>query len=618
MATRRPTWVAPVERFCRALNRAVFGTRTHPPDDPVQVDAMRQMESTLNGLLQTKSPVTLELRGRTVLWSSEPVFEDQDIEGGLVTALSTQGIEQLSFHTGITLGELQMVVGVLAAALSRRTTGDVTTRLWCLDATHFSYVVSDPFDPIAPTNRPLSPELDQYRQLVLHVADVAAVVEPPAEALAAWAAPPPLPWIEALDDELSERRAELSEQDALRPLMARASLLLLGALGAEAEPTVDTPAWRLLSDLLKAVVCNGRFAEAQALLDRMNNYAQRATSPNVRRMVDGVLLWLGSDEMVGSVLNILDRTGDAAIIRSAVGYLQRLGPGVDATVWRLAGRVRNDIARHHLADVLVEAAERDPRGAISQLEQQQSPMVADIVARAEARRTRGADLLWWYGLEHRDPLVRAPATKLLRRRDGEVTEAVLVTQLDDPDPQVRLAALDAIGRRPRQDLLNRIQGYFKPERLEQASEVELSMAMTAFARILGARAVPQLAHFLNEGHRLRLGAKTLEVQMRAAQLLGAIPDGTAVKALQFGARSRTAKIKQACQRALEGAYAQALMTDPVAQHDLSPRPDLLASPVRATTTPGRSASAVNRRLARGIVGLPAEDRNIVERGSGGG
>ena len=615
-AHRRTTWGQAIERFWRTFTRAVVGARMYAADSSVQADYLFQAHTSVDELLRQQSPLGLTLLGPTLFWGTEPVFQDDDAEGGLIASLAREGLEQLSFSLGVQRSEVQQLAEVFSQ-VTRASDGEVLTRLWSLDTPHIRYILNDRFDPISPTSRGLTAEDDQYRQLVLHVADAAMLEEPDAEALAAWAPPPPLAWAEALGDDLSQRRAELDEHDQAGPLMARSSLLLLGALGAEAEPTSETPAWRLLTELLRAVVCHGHFVDAQSLLDRMDDYGDRAASPNVRRMVEGVRGWLGSSDMIRPVLRIVEQTTENDQLQAAAGYLSRVGARADVSLWKLAGHIRSDVARHHIADILVQATERDPKGALSHLAEQSQPMVIDLVARAEQRRSAGADLLWWYGLEHRDPTVRAPATKLLRRRDGPIAEDVLLERLEDHDLTVRMAALDAIGSRPRQKLLDRVQSYFKLESLEQTSEVELGLAMVAFARILGPRAVPQLAHVLGEGHRLRLGTKAVEMQIKAAQVLGAIADPSAVKALQLGVQSRNPRIKSAAQKALEGYFAQGLRTDPLSQLDLSPRPTSMMPPRGLSAEPGRTGAPIRsdpspRRLARGIMGLPSDGGSRID------
>ena len=605
-ALRRTAWAKAVGRFYKAFTRAVVGAQRYPADSPVLAEYISQARTLLEELLRQQSPLTLTLRG-TALWSgAEAICDESEDEARLLTTLSREGLDQLTFLSGMTAAELHSLISVLAGLTGRERPGDISTRLWRLDAAHFQYTVNDAFDPMAPTGTALTAEHDQYRQLVFHVTDAMTLGEPPAEALAGWAPPVPLPWVDVLDSELSERRSELDRQDELGPLMARASILLLGALGAESEPSAETPAWRLLTELLRAVVGHGHFTDAIALIDRMDEYGRRASSANIRRMVDGVRGWLGTDDMVRVVLNTMEQTSDPAKLKAAVDYLQRVGAHADGSLWRLASGLRTDLGRSHVAELLVGAAERDTGATFKNLAELNQLMVIDVAARAEHRRTAVADLLWWYALEHRDGAVRAAATKLLRRRDGQVAEAALLAKLDDPDVQVRIAALDAIGRRPRQGLLNRVQSYFKLDNLERINDAELGMAMVAFARILGNRSAPQLAHILTEGHRLRLGTKSVDVQVKAAQVLGAIADPAAEKALQSGIHARNVRIKQACQRALEGEFAQSIKAEIPPDIDLSPKPPIRSSAPVETSTGRREKEVGGRRLARGIVGLPAK------------
>ena len=544
----------------------------YPAESPVQTDYLYQTKAALDELLRQRTPLTVTVRRASLWWEAEVVHEDEDPEGGLLIGLAREGIEDLSFFNGITVDELRRLAEVFSSVTSTHATGEAAVRLWCLDVTHFRYRTSDPFDPVAPTSRGLNAEFDRYRQLILHITELAGASEPVADALAGWSPPPPLPWAEALEADLFDRHRHLAAQDDLGPLMARASVLLLGALGAEAEPKADTPAWRLLTELLRAVVGHGHFADAQSLLDRMEDYGERSGSPNVQRMLTGVRGWLGSEEVMRPVMTIMEQTTEPAKLADAMGYLSRLGPSIDPALWALASLLRSDVARHHVAELLVSSAERDPDSAIAHLPRQSSGLMTDLVVRAEQRRSPNADLLWWFGLEHHDPMVRAPATKLLRHRDGPTAAGVLLERLQDSDVQVRIAAIDAVGGRQRQALLNAIQTYFKLEKMQQASETELGIAMLAFARVLGPRAVPQLAHVLSEGHRLRLGPKTVPVQVKAAQVLGAIPDQSAVKALQNGLQTRTPKIKATCQRALEGYFGQTLQLDPVRRDRPKPAP----------------------------------------------
>ncbi|MEO1334251.1 MAG: hypothetical protein AAFV29_01350 [Myxococcota bacterium] len=594
-------WIKAVQRFWRGLMRTVVAVRRDPNERSVHGQYVVQVHAVLAELLRHQAPLTLSLRRSKLYCGTEVIYADADEERGVLSLLYNQGLEQIFVRPNVSVDEVRNVVDILST-VSVVSAGDVAVRLWTANMPNVRIFIVDPFDPVAPMSRAVLAEHDQYRQLANYVADVSVVEEPKADALAAWAPPAPLPWIAALDAELNERRRELDTHDQMSLLMSRASILLLRALGAEAEPSAETPAWRLLTDLLRAVVARGQFAQAQYLLDRMDDYARRSASANVRTMVEGVRQWLGGQDMVRMVMTAVEQSHDPDELQDAAGYLVRLEGAADASLWAMTGQLRSELARQHLADVLVSAAERDPQDALRHLRDLHHGLIVDMVRRAEARRTPTADRVWWFGLGHREAAVRAPATKLLLRRDGPVTESLLLERLDDHDAEVRIAALEAIGARPRQSILNRVQSYFKPERLEKVGEKELGAAMVAFAQILGARAVPQLGQILVDASRMGLGQRAVAVQVAAAQVLGAVPDSSAVKALQQGLSGRNPKVRSTCQRALEGFYGQSLKADPVPDFDLCPRPaGLTPAP---EISPPRSHENEGRQLARGIVGLP--------------
>ncbi len=605
--TRRSAWGRALEHFWQAVDRAATALHAYPANNPVHREYFGQVQTLLEELLVRQSPLMLSVVGPTLRWSSESVFEDVDPENGLLANLSRQGIEHVCFARGLGEDDLARIIRVLAGLGSNDGHLDLAAQLVGIDARYFQCALTDPFDPVSPVPRALTAEQDQYRQFILHTSDAAVVAEPPAEALAGWAPPAPLPWVEALDVEMSERRQELQQQDARGPLTARAMVLLMRALGAEAEPSAETPAWRLLTELIRAIIVGGHLQDAQALLDRMDDYARRSGSAPVQRIAEGVRGWLSSEDMVRTVLVQVEQMADPTALRAAVvGYLNRLGPAAEPALWSMARSLRTEMARRHVAEVLVQFLERAPQSVFHRLSEQSPSMVIDLVTQAEARRTTVGDHVWWFGLEHRDGAVRTPATKLLRRRDGPVTEAVLLDKLDDQDPQVRMAALDAIGVRRRQLLLDRVQRYFNFEDVDRYADAEIGMAMIALARIAGARAVPQLSQILLEGHRFGLGAKTVEVQVRAAQVLGAVPDGSAVKALQQGAQSRQPRLRSTSQRALEGQFAHGLAVEPAPDIDLHPRPAGLTRLGSTSTPAGRAPTTESRQVARGIVGLPNE------------
>ncbi|MEM7675548.1 MAG: hypothetical protein AAF449_06050, partial [Myxococcota bacterium] len=577
-------WIESVKRFWRGLIRTVVAVRRNPSERTLHQAYVQQVHAVLQQLLS--QPLVLSLRRAKLYCEEEVIYADSDSDRGVLSLLYSQGLEQIFVRPGVVINEVRTVVDILST-ISVVSAGDVAVRLWTANLPHIRIFIVDPFDPVAPLGRAVLAEHDPYRQLANYVADVAVVDEPRADALAGWAPAAPLPWIEALDADLAERRRELDAHDQMPLLTSRASILLLRALGAEAEPSSDTPAWRLLTDLLRAVVVRGQFAQAQYLLDRMDEYARRSASANVRRMVDGVRKWLGGQDMVRVVMTAIEHTHDTDLIQDATDYLSRLEGQADANLWTMVGQLRSEPARQHLADILVSAAEREPQNALEHLGRLHHGIVLEMIQRAEARRSPASDRVWWFGLEHREAAVRAPATKLLSRRDGSVTEGLLLERLDDHDVEVRTAALDAIGGRPRQPLLDRVVRYLEHDCLERIDEKELGAAMIAYARILGARAVPRLGQLLVEAPQMGLGTQATAVQIAAAQVLGAVPHPSAVKALQQGLQGQNAKVKSVCQRALEGHYGQGLKAEPTPEIDLAPRP--------AGLTPAPQIAKTHRR-----------------------
>jgi HEAT repeat protein len=294
-------------------------------------------------------------------------------------------------------------------------------------------------------------------------------------------------------------------------------------LGASEDPQAH--AW-----LLKALVDPSRGCR-EAAIDALVRTVGRADGPEAERLADAVRDALAGNDAV--VSDVLERVGEVTLARRLV-LVQFLGL----------------LARPEIVGPLLEAG----------LDEALSEVVLGSLERLGAVAEERVDTLF----ESLPRDARRLAAELLGRTRGPAGERRLRRALADPDPELKVAAARALGRRGSAeaagDLVRELDGVSAgdPELAEEAVEA-LTGALVDVARAADDPAASVRILELLAG---RLPAATEAFRVAAARVMGAIGGREDAARIGFLLSDPSERVRRAAAEAL-GRVAQGAPPEPL-------------------------------------------------------
>ncbi|GAA1535135.1 hypothetical protein GCM10009827_061700 [Dactylosporangium maewongense] len=322
---------------------------------------------------------------------------------------------------------------------------------------------------------------------------------------------------------------------------------------------------------------------------------------------------------VASTLEALSASGDTALVSPLHEALDRFLDDGNFYGRDLIARILAGIQGPAALPALLRASARD-------LHDDQDSLSAEIIVlleadRATARRTvvefATSDTpelrhtgLWALGFVAEaqdiellaaaatavDAAVRSTAIGSIPDPDGDDRAyRVILSALDDPDQQVRAAAVSRLGFTDRTDAVAPLAA-----RVDDPAPQVRSMVAYALGRLCGADTIPALLHLLHDPDQ--------HVRERAVEALGSVGGSAAVDTLLGLAAAEDPQLRAQAAAALAKAVDSDLR---VSQHLVALAQDSEAA-VRAATISGLSGSGVNAsRWASLVAGLAADPDPVV-------
>ena len=518
-----------------ALSRTARSFVLYDASNAVVRQLLAEYQAKMRDALDRHGEIAIELRPFDMLVGGEVVYHDADREKSLAFRLFRDGVRRLVFATRVTWDELLTLLEILAVRYTgvRQQEEDTVTLLRKAELHGIAIEAVEGFTPAEETPEP---ELEA-------TAASARRYQPPAgwdTPLQKLPPPGPLAYREVSEDALADVRAlgEDEGQDGVAELALSVARDLLAEAVRSGWPTPNRDLAAFFAELRDGLLADGQLASLRRLVDLLGE----AGGGELR---DGMLRGLGDARTLDLVLSSVP--DDAAELPpDLVPFLPLLGIG--AALDQLApGATEVGEGRRRLLTKLVLARlPREADAVLARLPVLDIRLARDlartIVARAPERSNEVARQL----LAQRDEALRLEGLAALEGAPGEVPLRPLCDLLHDASEAVRVRAVEVLGRRGDESVLDLLRGAIEdghdvaPREAEALGRALAEIAPIAAARVFAGWVAPK-ARFLRG-----LSAPQRAQQWAAVAGIGSLPGAEHDAALNALAEQSEGELRRHC------------------------------------------------------------------------
>src|SRR6266496_1644182 len=414
-----------------ALSRTARSFVLYDASNAVVRQLLAEYQAKMRDALDRHGEIAIELRPFDMLVGGEVVYHDADREKSLAFRLFRDGVRRLVFATRVTWDELLTLLEILAVRYTgvRQQEEDTVTLLRKAELHGIAIEAVEGFTPAEETPEP---ELEA-------TAASARRYQPPAgwdTPLQKLPPPGPLAYREVSEDALADVRAlgEDEGQDGVAELALSVARDLLAEAVRSGWPTPNKDLAAFFAELRDGLLADGQLASLRRLVDLLGE----AGGGELR---DGMLRGLG-DARTPDLVPFLPLLGIGAA-------LDQLAPGATEV-----GEGR----RRLLTKLVLARLPREADAVLARLPVLDIRLARDlartIVARAPERSNEVARQL----LAQRDEALRLEGLAALEGAPGEVPLRPLCDLLHDASEAVRVRAVEVLGRRGDESVLDLLRG----------------------------------------------------------------------------------------------------------------------------------------------------------------
>ena len=554
-----PTSTTDISRVQAVLE--LFETRLRTmsafsPGHAIHEQEEEKLKEGFAGLWKQLSGLPLSVTKEGLRWEADNVLPIDEENEGFAWALSEAGIRFLAFFPGVEAAEIMTFLAAIhrSRSLTEEDVDDLLTLLWTADFQYIRYKAPDAIErseaaaerepPRVPSGAPKADEV--RRRVEAEVGDVGREA--------------PTPTIVDLETfestlyfldktEIGYLRMEV-EREYAQDLGRNVLSLLLDTFELQTDTEVRSEIIAILTDMLPQLLIGGDFRSVSYLLSEGRVVLQRAPQLDSahRKQLSQLASALSARGAVEQLMQALDEARVEPSEKELEELLTELSSEALTTTLRWLPRLSNERARNLL------------NKAIGHLMESRSDLIetalgsGDLVVIVEALRLVEELKLTGSGnhlvglAEHGDVRVRTALVPALIRTPTAKTMAALVTLLGDPDPDIRIGAVQGLSKHAFVGALQAVEEAIRDPKAT-SDLTERRAFFEAYGSIGGEAAVPTLK-VLILGGRFGRGRGDSDTRACAAVALGRVGTRSARLILQKVAEDDDVVVQTAAARAL--------------------------------------------------------------------
>ena len=533
----------------------------YSPGHPIHEQEMERVREGFAGLWGRLSGLPLAATDDGLQWEADDVLPVDDGKEGLAWVLFEAGVRFLVFSPGV---EEEVVTFLAAIHRSRSFTeddvDDLLTLLWTAD---FQYI------------RHKAPEVVQESQAAGEeewaatttttapkAEDVRRRVEKDVRDVGPGAPTPSIVDLEKYESTLyfldtAEIRYlnEEVECEYAQDLGGNVLSLLFDTFELQADTEVRAEIIAILTDMLPQLLINGDFRSVTYLISEARLVLRRAPEicADHQAQLGELTRALSAPGAVTQLMHALDEARVEPSEKELEGLLQELSPGALTTTLKWLHRLSNEGARRLLNQAIGQWVESRPDVIKTALESGERVVIVEALRVVEERGLTGLSSELAGLSEHDDVRIRAAIVPALIRTPTARTMAALVPLVRDPDPDIRIAAVQGLSTHAYLGALQAVEEVI----LNRDADLDLTEKRAffeAYGSIAGEAAVPTLKGLVMGGGLMRVRCDS-DTRACATLALGRVGTRSARLILQKVAEDRDVVVRTAAARALQSGGA---------------------------------------------------------------
>ncbi|HEU4642000.1 MAG TPA: HEAT repeat domain-containing protein [Gemmatimonadaceae bacterium] len=546
-----------VEEMLRHLARAVKTHQLYLPNNPIYQRAIENLRGAFAPIWGGTAELVLHISEAEFRWLGRTVQHETSRAESLPWLFFKDGVRELIFRQGVENDELLVLLDILQRVRKASPDeDDLLTLLWEQEFAYLRYrfidIAIDGVVPPAPSetasadrNIPLvevqqeaEEEQTPERQGIVRMEDLDAALY-------------------FLDEhEIDYLRAEVQKEqgtDLRRNVLA----ILLDVLEVQTAPAVRMEAAAILEQFMLHLLSTGDYGGVAYLLgevEALQRTLAEATD-EVRARLARLPENLSDAGVLSQLLQSLDDSEKIPPQEELDALFQQLRPSTLGTVLGWLRQAQSRELRTALERTAARMASMNTAEMLKLIASEDPHIALEAIRRAADLRSPAAVANLAKVVGSGPVELRQAAAQALSEIASPGAARALEGALDDPDRDVRVTAVRALGARGHRAALPKVEAVVTGKAVREADLTEKMAYFEAFGQLAGDAGIEQLDALLNGRSMLLRRRIDPEIRACAALALGRIGSARALETLRRAAEDKDVRVRSAINRALRGGAA---------------------------------------------------------------
>jgi hypothetical protein len=548
-----PFAVALVEELLRLLVKAVRAHQLYMHNNPTYLRAIELLTAGFNQVWQHTDEIAFAFTETEIRWAERAVLhEPAKSADSLPWLFFKDGIREVKVLRGFETEELPKLLDVVQRA--RKATqedDDLLTMLWEQDFVYLRYRFVDlamegapPLLDTVPAEMRSAPQAEAAQIQDSVVSDTRAGVVNLEDFDTT---------LYFLDDrELDYLKSEVHKEYS-RDLRPSVLAVLLDIFEAQWDVTVRDEICDILDSFILHLLSAGHFRSVAYLLREVAVTLGRAKEikPEQRAKLESLPTRLSAPEALSQLLQSLEEAADLPPQADLSELFEQLRPTALATIFGGLARLQHPLLKPLLENAAARLAGQNTAELVKLIASKNSTVAGEAIRRSGGLKTAAAVGPLSQVMTDGEQPLRLLAVQSLNDIASPGALQVLERAVDDPDRDVRVAALRALGGKVYKPALPRIDTAVKGKRAREVDLTEKMALFEAYGALVGDAGTPVLDEMLN-GKGFLGKREDSELRACAAMALGKIGGDRATAALRKAQNEKDVVVRNAINKALRG------------------------------------------------------------------
>ena len=548
-----PFSAAIVEELLRLLVKAVRAHQLYMHNNPTYLRAIEMLAGGFNQVWVHTDEIAFQFTETEFRWDERAVMtEPSKSADSLPWLFFKDGIREVKILRGFESEELPKLLDVIQR--SRKATqedDDLLTMLWEQDFVYLRYRFVDlaiegapPLADTVPAEMRSVPQAEAAQLQDSVVSDQRAG----------------LVNLEDFDSTLyflDERELDYLKNEILkeysRDLRPSVLSVLLDIYEAQWDVAVRDEIGEILDGFILHLLSAGQFRAVAFLLREVGVTLGRAkeVKPEQRAKLESLPTRLSAPDALSQLLQSLEEAADLPPQTDIAELFEQLRPTALATIFAWLAKLQHPLLKPLLENAASRLAGQNTAELVKLVASKNPAVAGEAIRRAGGLRTAAAVGPLSQVMTDGEQPLRLLAVQALNDIASPGALQVLERAVDDPDRDVRVAALRALGAKAYKPSLPRIDAAVKGKRAREVDLTEKMALFEAYGALAGDAGTAILDEMLN-GKGFIGKREDTEVRACAAMALGKIGGERATGALRKAANEKDVVVRNAINKALRG------------------------------------------------------------------